>query len=178
MITLKKKKKVTYTLGGQTFSFAMRRPIYDEGPEIRLAILESLEPLQSLYRRDTEGHVIETTQIEKARAVAAAVKALPRPLVERLFQDYVCDVEGLEDEDGCIESGARLFQVADANLVHFVAIEFQALSTLTVEEGKGSASLSTSDSVPEEIASASPAPIIESEAGPTVSTATPTPEAP
>jgi hypothetical protein len=111
--------------------------------------------------------------IRKGRAVAAAAKVMPREYVRRLFTDYIESVDNLEGRT----TGEQLFAIADMKCVRSVMEGLQSLCRLTVDEGKASASPSTSEPAPAAESSSSPAPSTESEAGtaPSIATETPAP---
>ena len=93
------------------------------------------------------------------------------------FEAWVRDVQGLEIDGELITTGSRLFDEAHDTLRLWVLTSLSGLSKLSVAEGKGWLSPSTSPPEQATTSSDSPAVSIESEAGAGLSDATGTTEA-
>jgi hypothetical protein len=115
---------------------------------------------RSLQRRDAE-------------AKAAFFETLDEDVLRNLFRRAVRSITMTVDGTA-ITSTDEMLEVADPDLLFFVIRTIEARCSLSAEEGKGSASPSTSSPATTGGNGASPAPSTESEAGPTSTTATET----
>lgn len=179
MLSTKKWKPVTYTVGSHAIAMKIRRLKPTEAAELRAASIDAYTAsgLNDVHELppDSTLEEIEERSRALARARAKFLAGTPPELIERFFADYVKDVEGVEDEDGPVTTGPGLYQVADGELVMFVLSALRTHSSLTDEEGKGSGSSSTSVAPPRTADTSSAAPSTGVEGGPESSTATETP---
>jgi hypothetical protein len=91
--------------------------------------------------------------------------------IEAWFKGHLRNVHGLEVDGKAVETGEALYNVADNNLASEMLMRLASLATLSAKEGKASASRSTSQPASTTPAGESAAKPIESEAGPSPSTA-------
>ncbi len=139
MLKAKRWLPVTYQVGdsGEAITMEIRRLRYPESSPFNL----SLAKAWAAFGNTTK----ESSRADQALAQQRFYESLPLDKVEEAFRDWVRNVGGIEDDDGEITTGERLYEVADENLVLFVLSAIRANSTLSAEEGKASASPSTSE---------------------------------
>lgn len=112
--------------------------------------------------------------IRMMRVQREMIEKIDPEFVEKLFEKRVRGVEELETEDGPVTSGPGFLELADERLIFWVLMELLTDGTVTEEEGKGSASPSTSQP-PETGASVSAASSTDNGGGAMHSTAPPIP---
>lgn len=138
MLKAKRWLPVTYPVGdeGEAITMEIRRLKYPEASPFNLSMVKAWSAMGEVSR--------DAPKSEQTLAVQRFYESLPLDRIETAFRDWVRNVGGIEDDDGPITTGEGLFQVADEGLVLFVCTTLRELSTLGAEEGKGSASPSTS----------------------------------
>lgn len=155
ILTVKRFKRVSFDLRGKTITFRLKRPRFIELGEISELVAGAIAAAADLRSGDLDVLSAEVVQ-EKVRRL---YRMLDPKGVERAFNAFVDDVKGLslEGEEGeyrTAASGADLLDAANEQLVVFVLMELHHLAQLSADEGKASASPSTS--TPEEVTDASP----------------------
>ncbi len=155
MSLLKKWSRETFVVAGQAIDLDLRiLPAYGPGAEFNRVMAEY------------------ATSGKKAKAAAdddmtTALVMPPEEFVEKVFRNWVRPAPGLQDEDGQkIETGGALWECGPPTvLVLKVLTQLQALQIVSEEQGKDSASPSTSQPAGGG-SGASPATSTESEGGP------------
>jgi len=139
MLKAKRWLPVTYRVGdtGEAITMEIRRLKYPESSPFNLALAKAWAAFGDTSK--------ESTRAEQALAQQRFYESLPLDRVEEAFRSWVRNVGGIEGDDGPITTGEQLYEIADENLVLFVLSSIRAHSTLSAEEGKASASPSTSE---------------------------------
>lgn len=113
-----------------------------------------------------------------AKALAKVSAALSPEFLSGIFDKFVRNVGGVQDEDGRVRTdGPVILEFADEALMWEILLKLLGNGKVSAEEGKGSGSLSESGSAPAASGSVSPVTSTGSGDGPTPSTATPIPSA-
>lgn len=139
MLKAKRWMPVTYKVGdeGEAITMEVRRLKYSEASPFNLALAKAWAALGEVNK--------DTPRAEQTLALQRFYESLPLDRIEAAFLEWVRNVSGIEDDEGPITTGERLFAVADEGLVLFVCTALRGASTLGAEEGKGSSSPSTSE---------------------------------
>ena len=163
-------KTATYKLpDGAAFTLTLKRPSYAHALELKAFMFDAQAALGRLYA------LTATSSHEETSAVARDfILAMPADLVERLFAEYVSNVEGFSDDSGPrILTGPELLAaVPDYDLTTWVVGQLIGMCSLGKVQRRPSSSAST---LPLEAASTrSPATPTDAEECTKASTATET----
>lgn len=105
MVSHSKWERVEYDVGdGRRIAFKVKALTWEEGAEFVARVLKA---------KDEARWPKNGTRAERAEAAWRFVDALGAERIEQAIGMWVKDVEGLQDEDGPITTGARLAGVAD-----------------------------------------------------------------
>lgn len=109
-------------------------------------VVAPLAPFQKGLSDEPEKSESPAVLAEKTAALKESAAGLDGELIEDVFQHKVRRVQGLETEDGPINTGKELLEVADQVILMWVLTELVSGSQMSAEEGKASGSPSTSAS--------------------------------
>lgn len=149
ILELKRWERVTYFPEGP------------DGSEIRLELkrLKRVEAkalrkvVVATFAEVEKGGDANLTPSQKAAIMANVFEVVPEEQLQGLFSDSVRNVDGLKIDDTAITRGSELLEVADDNLLFFVLMNLQRLSSLTAAEtfrsGSRSGSPAETASLPE-----------------------------